>query len=113
MANTPPTVKVAERLTDPNTYKKFAVYVLIAVAGVLLIVGGVSLWRFVFPKPEKQTNAPKVTGLVLPGGKVKIDQTNTQISMDEKPWEVGVGAGGIRYDNKDGYFLGGWVKRKW
>lgn len=113
MADTPPKVKITERILNVDTYKKYAAYVLITIIGVVLVVGGVSLWRWVFPKPEKQTNAPKVTGLVLPGGKVKIDQTNTQVSLDDKPWEVGLGGGGLTYDNKTGVFVGGWVRRKW
>lgn len=114
MADTPPKVKITERLVNLDTYKKYAVYVVITIAAVLLIVGGVSLWRWVF-KP-KDTQVYKPTGIGLAIGHVEkgaVVQESTQISVEkERPWEVGLGAGGINYDNKSGVVVGGWVKRK-
>lgn len=111
MADTPP-IKISERLTNWETYKKFAVYVVIGIVVLLLIMGGVSIWRFFFPKADKQINNPRV--IVTPFAKVeKIDQANTQILLSEKPWEAGAGVGGFQYDNKTGVLLGVWAKRKW
>ena len=112
MADPIPVVKVADRLTSLETYKKWAIYVGITCLALLLIIGMVSLWKFFFPTPDKQINKP--TAVILPGATVKkLDQSNTQVLVDEKPWEVGLGVAGIRYDNKDGALVGGWIKRKW
>ena len=110
MADTPP-IKITERLVNLDTYKKWAVYVLVTIGAVLLLVGGVSLWRFIFPKPTQQVNKPTAFAV----GKVEkgaITQTSTQISLDDKSWEVGLGGGGVTYDNKSGIIIGGWVKKK-
>lgn len=104
MADTPAVIK--------ERFVHWAQYIGITIVVVLLIVGGVSLWRFVFPKPDKQTNKP--TSIII--GKAEkgaVDQTNTQVLISEKPWEAGVGGGALRYDNKDGWFGGAWIKRKW
>ena len=111
MADTPPPVKITQRLVDVNTYKKYAGYVLITIATVLLVVGGVSLWRFIFPVADKQIYKPRafVVGKVEAGG---IVQSSEQTLVTEKPWEISVGGGVVRYDQKDGYFGGVMVKRK-
>ena len=115
MADTPVTpVKITAALTDPNTYKKWVVYVGITLAAILLISLGFKLWNFIFPKSDKQVNNPRTT--VYPFGKIEkggVDQSNTQVLVDEKPWEAGAGVGGFRYDNKDGYGIMLWLKRKW
>ena len=109
--DTPPKIKITQRLVDLDTYKKYAVYVLITIAGVLLIVGGVSLWRFIFV--PKSTQSHKPTAVVMPGAKIeKLDQSSQQILVEEKPWEVSLGAGVLRYDNKDGWIGGAVIKRK-
>ena len=106
MADTPLAQTVKDRLTH------YALYVGITLVCLLLFAGGVSVWNWIFPKPDKQINNPHVTA--LPGSHIgKIDQTNTQVLLDEKPWEVGLGVAGVRYDNKDGALVGGWIKRKW
>jgi hypothetical protein len=100
------TISVKDRLLDFNTYKKYAVYVLLTVLLLLLLRG---VWSLIFPT-DKQVNKPHaiVIGKAMAGA---IDQTSTQIKVDgEKPWEVGVGVGGFRYDQKDGY--GGFVTVK-
>ena len=103
MADTPEIIK--ERLLH------WAQYAGITIVVVLLLVGGVSLWRFIFPKPDKQVNRP-TSIIVGKAEKGAVDQTSTQVLVTEKPWEVGLGAGALRYDNKDGGFVGGWIKRK-
>ena len=104
MENTPSAIK--DRLSH------YTQYVIITAVAVLLIVGGVSLWRFIFPKKDTQANNPKV--VVTPFARVDaIDQTNTQIDMSEKPWEVGIGVGVVQYDNKAGMMAGAFVKRRW
>jgi len=101
-----PVISVKDRLLDFNTYKKYAVYLLLTVLLLLLFRG---LWSLIF-KPQTQVNKPTavVIGKAMAGA---IDQTSTQIKVDgEKPWEIGIGAGGFRWDNKDGY--GGFVTVK-
>ena len=74
---------------------------------LLLLLRGV--WSLIF-NPDTQVS--KTQALAI--GKVEkgaITQTSTQIKVDgEKPWEIGIGAGGFRWDNKDGY--GGFVTVK-
>ena len=89
-----PQVNVVERILSPDTYKKYAIYVGITIIAVLLVVGGISLWRWIFPKPEKQTTSQKVTITPLSFSKVEkggVTQTSTQIQLNEKNWEVGLG----------------------
>ncbi|MFA5133078.1 MAG: hypothetical protein WC444_07165 [Candidatus Paceibacterota bacterium] len=79
---------------------------------VLLVLGALNVWNFFFPKPSQNIHRPST--IVLPGAKVdKIDQSSIQVMVEEKTWELGVGAGGITYDGKSGLFLGGWIKKKW
>jgi hypothetical protein len=112
MAETPP-IKITERLTNVDTYKKYAVYVVITIISVLILVGGVSLWRWIFPRPDKQVNNPRVIAPFSKIEKDSINQSNTQIQVTEKPWEISVGGGVLRYDNKDGWIGGAVIKRKW
>ena len=87
----------------------------IGVIIILIIVflsGGLSLWRFFFPKPSSNINKP--IAVALPFSKVeKIDQTSTQIMVTEKDWYAEVFGAGINYDNKSGIVVGGRVGRKW
>lgn len=111
MADTPPPIKISQRLVDINTYKKYAGYVLITIAGILLVVGGVSLWRFIFVPKDSQVHKPRA--IVLPLGKIeKLDQSSQQILVEEKPWEVSLFGGVFRWDQKDGYGGGIKVTRK-
>lgn len=67
--------------------------------------------RGCFTKISPNVNKPHV--IVTPFAKVeKIDQSNVQVSVTEKNWEVSLGMGAIRYDNKDGVIIGGTIKRK-
>ena len=84
----------------------------IGVVVILLVAGGMQVWNFFFPKKSGNVNNPHT--VVLPFAKVdKIDQTSTQVLIEEKAWELAVGAAGITYDNKSGLLVGGWLKRKW
>ena len=107
MADTP-VITVKDRLLDFNTYKKYAIYVLLTVLLLLLLRG---VWSLIF-KPQTQVNKP--TAVVI--GKAEkgaIDQTSTQIKVEgEKNWEVGVGVGAGRYDDKDAYGGMIFVKRR-
>jgi len=110
MTDIPP-IKVTERLVDWNTYKKWASYVVISLVALLLIVGVFAIWRFIFPKPAQNIHKP--TAIITPFAKVeKLDQSSQQILVEEKPWEVSLGAGVLRYDNKDGWIGGAVIKRK-
>lgn len=84
----------------------------LSVFALLLIAGFLWVKNFLFPKPGQNINKPSV--VALPGSKIeKVDQTSTQVLMEEKAWEAAVGGGVMTFDNKAGTFLGGWVKRKW
>lgn len=88
---------------------RIGVFILIA---ILLAAGGVQVWRFFFPVKSGNVNKPHA--VVLPFAKVeKIDQTSTQVLLEEKAWEVALGGGVLTYDNKSGLFVGGSIKRKW
>jgi hypothetical protein len=81
------------------------------IAGLVAFTVGAQTVIGWFIKPQQNINKPTV--VVTPFSRVdKIDQTSTQISISEKTWEVGVGGGGLRYDNKDGICAFGWVKKK-
>jgi hypothetical protein len=105
-----PVISVKDRLLDFNTYKKYAVYLLLTVLLLLLFRG---LWSLIF-KPQTQVNKP-IT-VVTPFAKVEkggIDQSNTQIKVDgEKNWEISGGGFGGRFDGKDFYGIIGQVKRR-
>jgi hypothetical protein len=104
-------IKITERLLSVDTYKKYAGYVVISIGVVLIIMGFFAVWRFLFPKPA--SNIHKPTAIVTPFAKVeKIDQSSQQVLVEEKPWEVSVGGGVLRYDNKDGFIGGLMVRRK-
>lgn len=96
-------------LVDPTTWAKSVMY-LIMIGVILFIV--VMVKNFFFP--AKATNTNKPIAVVTPFAKIeKLDQSSIQVMTEkERPWEVGVGVGGLTYDNKTGGFAGGWVKRK-
>lgn len=86
--------------------------VVIGILALLLIAGGMQVWNFFFPKKSGNINKP--TAITLPFSRVgNIDQTSTQVLIEEKSWELGLGGAAITYDNKSGLVVGGWVKRKW
>lgn len=86
--------------------------VIIAVVAILLVVVCMNVYRFFFPKKNPNINKPTV--ITTPFSHIdKLDQSNVQVSIDEKPWEAGVGVGALQYDNKSGAFAGGWIRRKW
>jgi hypothetical protein len=116
MADNPPVkesfdvVKWFRGLVDPVTWSKSVMF---------LIMGGVIIFIFIcvkdffFKPPQKQIISSDV--IVKPFGKIEKDGvkvTNNQILVEEKPWEVAVGAGLLRYDNKDGWIGGAVIKRK-
>jgi hypothetical protein len=81
-----------------------------AIALVLFV--GFTLWR-AYGRRDGASNIHKPTCTVLPFAKVeKLDQTSTQVLIEEKTWEVGLGGGILNWDNKSGMFAGGWVKKK-
>ena len=92
---------------NPATWSKSIVY-LVMICAILFIAYAIKNTFF----PSKSiTNKPHalVIGKAEAGA---IDQTSTNIVVErEKPFEVGVGAGVVRYDQKDGYFGG--VFGKW
>jgi len=81
---------------------------------LIVVFGAKNIWNFFFPGPAQNVNKPRVVALpfstIEPGS---IDQRSTQILMEEKTWEAGVGVGVLQYDNRAGSFVGGWVKKKW
>ena len=99
--------KFVKGFIDPTTWSKSIVY-LIMICAILFVVYAIKNTFF----PSKSiTNKPHalVIGKAEAGA---IDQTSTNIVVEkEKPFEVGVGAGVVRYDQKDGYFGG--VFGKW
>jgi hypothetical protein len=113
MADTPP-IKVTERILNIDTYKKLGIYVGIILVVVLLLVGGVSLWRFFFNPKDANVNKP--TFVAMPFSKVEkdaVNQSNSQTTVQKDfPWEVDLFGGGVQYDNKNGVFFGGKVGRK-
>jgi len=115
MAGTP--VKVKERLTSPDTYKKWLVYVLITVGTLILLAGvislGINVKDFFFPKPDKMINKPHFTSILSKVEKDAVSQDNIQVLVTEKAWEVGGGGGPVHFDGKDGWIALGWVKKKW
>ncbi len=79
--------------------------------GVIVLLSGARTVVGWFIKPQQNVNKPTV--VVTPFARVdKIDQTSTQISMNEKSWELSLGMGVMRYDNKDGVIVGATIKRK-
>jgi hypothetical protein len=101
--------KFFKGFVNPTTWSKTIVYLII---GSIIFFMLVCVKNFFFP-PKKMVNKP--VAVVLPFAKVEkgaIDQSNTQISLDEKLNEVGLYGGGLRYDNKDGVFVGASYKRK-
>ena len=85
--------------------------VVIFVAIVTIVTGVRSVIGW-FVKPQQNINKPSV--IITPFARVdKIDQTSTQISMNEKTWETGLFGGGVRWDNKDGVFFGCSIKKRW
>jgi Na+(H+)/acetate symporter ActP len=95
-------------LINPVTWGKSIQY-LVMICAVLFVAFAIKNTFF----PTK-SNVNKPVTIVTPFAKVeKIDNTSTQISVEkEKSFEVGVGAGVLRYDQKDGYFGGAWGKWK-
>jgi hypothetical protein len=96
---------------NPTTWSKALVYLII---GGIIVFILVCVKNFFFPS-KAITNKPVGIGLNI-GGKVEkdaINQTSTNIVVDkEKSFEVGVGVGAGRFDNKDGYAGGVWGKWK-
>lgn len=90
----------------------YLIYIGLTAGALILLLGVTQLWTFFFGSRNTQTNKPKVIGAALPGSTVSIDQANTQIDLSERPWEVGIGVGALRYDQKDGYIVGLTLKRK-
>jgi hypothetical protein len=95
-------------------FTHYAVYLGITLAILLLLMGAYSIYRFFFP--TKTGNNSRQVVITTPFSKVDtggINQSNTQTVIEkEKPWEVDVFGGGVRYDNKDGVFFGGKIGRK-
>ncbi len=87
-------------------------FIIIGSAALLVVLGAMNVWNFLFPKPSQNINKPRalVIGKAEAGA---IDQRSTQILIEEKKWELEVGGGGFTYDNKLG--VAGWakIKRKW
>ncbi len=84
-------------------------YTAFVVAVILILWGGVSLWRFFFPKAGD--NVFKPTVIALPFSKIeKVELSNTQ-KMEQKRSRLhfSLGGGGITYDSKLGTFVGAWV----
>ena len=94
---------------NPTTWSKA---VLFTIMGVIIVVVLVGVKNLFFPK-KSITNKPVAVAI----GKVEkgaIDQTSTNIVVEkEKAFEVGVGVGAGRFDNKDGYMGGVWGKYRW
>lgn len=104
-------IKWIKGFANPTTWGKAIVYLIIGGAIIFVLV---CVKNFFFPKKDTQVNRP--IAYIAPFAKAEkgaISQDNTQVLVTEKPWEVGVGVGAGRFDNKDGY--GGFltVKRKW
>jgi hypothetical protein len=80
----------------------------------LIIVGFFIAGSFIyhlFVREPQNVNKPRV--IVTPFAHVgSIDQTSTQVSMNEKSWEASIFGGGFTYDSKLGMFGGGSLKRK-
>lgn len=83
--------------------------IIAVIIGVVLV--GMNIWNFFIPKPAQNVNKP--TAVVLPGARVdKLDMSSTQVLVEDKPWEIGIGGGLMRYDNKDGAIIGAWGRRR-
>jgi hypothetical protein len=95
-------------LINPVTWSKAFQYLIMI--GIFCLIFYCIKQTF-FPT-KNNVNKPVTT--VLPFAKVdKIDNTNTQISIErEKPFEVGAGVGGGRIDDKDAYGAMVWGKIK-
>lgn len=97
---------------SPKGWWKIAGLGIKVAVAIFVIYGAISLVNCIFPKKSGNINKP--TTIILPLAKVeKIDQTSTQISIEEKTWELGMGGATITYDNKSGAIVGGWLKKKW
>jgi len=84
--------------------------IIAVIMGVILV--GINIWNFFMPKPAQNVHKPTV--VVLPGAKVdKLDMSSTQLLVEDKPWEAGIGGGAITFDNKNGAFMGAWARRRW
>ena len=73
----------------------------------LLGMGAFATYRFFFPKPTSNVNKPTIN--VGQGG----TSNYTVIQNKEHNWETDIFGGGLRYDNKDGYFIGGKISYRW
>ena len=113
----PFSVRKMFNLSPEGWYKAFGIgwrLFLVVIVIVIIIAGGVTIKNFFFPKPSQNIHQPSV--VALPFSTIEqgaIDQRSTQILMEEKSWEAGVGGGVVTYDNKAGTMLGGWIKKKW
>lgn len=93
-------------LANPITWGKSIQY-LIMIGAILFVL--VALKNTFFPS-RAITNKPQAL-VIGKAEKGAIDQTSTNIVVEkEKAFEVGLGVGAVRYDNKDGGIVGGWGK---
>lgn len=101
-------VKWFKGLINPVTWGKSIQY-LIMICAVLFVAFAIKNTFF----PSKSiTNKPHAI-VIGKAEKGAIDQTSTNVVVEkEKAFEVGVGVGVGRFDNKDGYAGGGWFKWK-
>ncbi len=80
------------------------VKILISVAlAAILCIGILGVYRFFFPKKTPQTQNITVES----GGHATI------IQNESKDWEIGVFAGALSYDNKNGGIVGVHISRRW
>lgn len=104
-------------LSPEGWYKAFGIgwrLLLVIIVIIIIAAGAVTIKNFFFPKPAQNINQPSV--VALPFSTIEagaVDQRSTQILMEEKSWEAGVGGAAWTYDNKLGSMVGGWVKKKW
>ena len=104
MADMPP-IKITERLTDLNTYKKYAVYLVITILSALIVFGGIGLYRKFFPKP-----ATTSVGEVQAGGIVNITNKNGRARFIIPFVEGGAEA---RDDQKIGAYIRAGLRLEW
>ena len=93
---------------NPTTWSKAIIFLVMGAVIVVVIVGVKNLF---FPN-KSITNKPHAL-VIGKAEKGAIDQTSTNIVVEkEKSFEVGIGVGVVRYDDKDGGIVGGWGKWK-
>ena len=93
---------------NPTTWSKTVVYMI--TAGCILFV--LFCVKNTFFPSKTITNKPHAL-VIGKAEKDSINQSSVNVSVEkEKPFEVGVGGGVLRYDQKDGAFAGAWGKYK-